>query len=825
MITVGRSIFRLGARAATKAEAIRAAGHVLVENGRVEAGYVESMLAREEIANTFLGNGIAVPHGMPRDRDLLLETGIAVLQLPEGVEWNPGEHVHLVIAIAARSDEHLEILGNLVRILDDDTTVRRLAQTDDENEISEVMMRRAEASGLNLPKLAAFPFGADVTLARDAGLHARPAAALVELAKRFAADVRIAYDGRVASGRSLVSLLKLGVPRGGLIRITARGREAAEAVAALESAVASGLAVDEEERRQLCHHWQPEDVRATVPGLSAASGLAIGPLHHVKRRSLVVEATAKDPDAEEQRLRHAIAAALVDLKRLQAEVSRHSGPAEAAIFGAHAGFLEDPTLFAQTLDLLRRGMSAGWAWQQVVAEQAREMETLGEPMLAARAVDLRDVGTRVLRRLAGVLDEGPELPPRPCILIADDLTPSDTARLDPSVVLGFCTALGGANSHTAILARSLDIPALVGAGPALLHQPEGTLAILDGTNGVLYVGPSEADVGAARELQSQLRSRRDEEHSRRFQPAVTRDGLAMRVTANVALVSEAAQAVEAGAEGVGLLRTEFLFLNRAEPPSEEEQFKAYREMIAALEGRPLTLRTLDIGGDKPAPYLDLPAEQNPALGMRGTRLALARPEIFEPQLRAAYRAAQHGPLKLMFPMVATLDELAAARDLAEASPARRRRRTRADRHHGRGASSRGARRPVRRRGGLLLHRIQRPGPIRVGDGSGTPVAELAGRRSASGRPENDRSDRESGADSREAGQRLWRNRRGSAGRGPSGRTWDRRAFGQHPKHSGHQVENPQAVAIEAQELARRAMQCRSASQVRQFVQDEPGCVG
>jgi phosphocarrier protein FPr len=257
------------------------------------------------------------------------------------------------------------------------------------------------------------------------------------------------------------------------------------------------------------------------------------------------------------------------------------------------------------------------------------------------------------------------VPDQPVILIAEDLTPSDTARLDPKTILGFCTAGGGPTAHSAIIARSLDIPAIVGAGPAVLTLPDGAQAILDGDGGNLHLEPSATDVESARQAQRAYQDLRDVEYRARYEPALTTDGQRMEVVANAGRPAEAEQAVNAGAEGIGLLRTEFLFLNRDEPPGEEEQYAAYCEMITALNGLPLIIRTLDIGGDKAVPYLNLPAESNPFLGVRGIRLCLARPDLFRPQLRAIYRAAQRGPVKIMFPMIATLEDLAAARAIAE----------------------------------------------------------------------------------------------------------------------------------------------------------------
>ncbi len=652
----------MGARADSKEDAIRQVAGILARCGFVQPAYVESMLARERVANTYLGKGVAIPHGLPKDRDLIERTGIAVLQVPGGVAWQPGETAHIIVGIAARSDEHLEILGKLTDLLYEDELVSRLAVTGDPEELVEALSASRESAPSDGP--AELGRVADATVAGANGLHARPATALVELAKRFEAEVVVRHGNRTANGRSLAGLLTLGAGAGARLRISAEGPDADAALAALKALIEQ----PEEEEIVLAgpmHGWAPRLVGMTVPGLAASPGLAIGPIRHLRRRKIVVERTAKDPEREHERLLDAIATARAELLQLHQDVAKRSGKAGAAIFLAHAEFLADPDLLQGAGRRIDEGQSAGWAWQEVIEEQASGLEKLDDPLLAGRATDLRDVGTRVLRPLAGAVEEGPSLPKEPAILLTDDLTPSDAAVLDPECVLGFCTARGGPTSHSAIIARSLGIPAVVGAGPAVLNQPEGTTAVLDGDNGVLYIDPSEEDLQAARQAQSSLFDLRDAETRTRYEPALTTDGIRIEVVANTGLSKEAAQAVEAGGEGIGLMRSEFLFLERDTPPSEDEQYRAYREAVEALQGLPIIIRTLDIGGDKEVPYLHLAPEENPFLGLRGIRLCLAHPELFKTQLRAILRASAHGPVKIMYPMIATLADLHAALAITE----------------------------------------------------------------------------------------------------------------------------------------------------------------
>jgi phosphocarrier protein FPr len=300
-----------------------------------------------------------------------------------------------------------------------------------------------------------------------------------------------------------------------------------------------------------------------------------------------------------------------------------------------------------------------------VAGRVADLRQVADERVAARAADLHDVGQRVLRLLAGIQQGAPELPGEPVILVAEDLAPSDTARLDPRRILGICTVMGGPTAHTAIIARSLGIPAVVGAGAEILEYPEGATAVLDGAAGRLYLDPGADALASARSFQDELRRRRERDLETRYQPAILTDGCRVEIAANISRTAEAARAVEAGAEGVGLMRTEFLFLDRDTAPDEDEQYEAYATMVRALDGRSLILRTLDIGGDKVVPYLSLPQEANPFLGVRGIRLCLRHPELFLPQLRAIYRASALGPVKIMLPMVATIEELRSARAFAE----------------------------------------------------------------------------------------------------------------------------------------------------------------
>lgn len=664
MISLTPQHIALAVPADSREEAIRAVGRVLVEAGHIAPGYVESMLGRERQANTYLGHGIAIPHGLVGDRELIRETGVAVVQLSRPIEWNAGQQVRLVVGIAARSDEHLSVLAALTDVLDDPARAEALGVTKNPADI--IAALRRESAPAPTTTAAADGEFVDVTIVGSAGLHARPATFFVEVAQQFAAEIRVTHGGRSGNGKAMASLLKLGVPGGQVMRIHAQGPDAPAALQALRAAVESGLGdVEEAYASEALPAWTPVSSGRALSGIPAAPGLAIGPLFQLQTTEIVIRDEAKDAAIEHALLAQALATAHWQLGEIHDAVVARMGKAEAAIFRAHQAFLSDTELRAEVEAHVASGHSAGWGWNEAIQRRIAELEQLGDARLAGRAADLRDVGQRVLRLLAGVEHSEPRFPDEPVILVAEDLTPSDTARLDPRRILGLCTAAGGPTSHTAIIARSLDIPAIVGAGAMVLTQTNSLPCVLDGTSGQLYVEPSAADLESAQRFQAELAQRRDREWQARYEPALLTDGHRVEVVANIGKSSEAARAVEAGAEGIGLMRTEFLFLERDTPPSEEEQFQAYCEMIQALNGLPLIVRTLDIGGDKVVPYLSLPKEDNPFLGVRGVRLCLQRPELFLPQLRAIYRAAAFGPVKIMFPMIATLEDLAQARAVAE----------------------------------------------------------------------------------------------------------------------------------------------------------------
>lgn len=676
MKTITKSCIQLDARASTKEDAIRQAGQLLADAGYIKPGYIDSLLKREQVANTFLGSGVAIPHGMIDDRHLIQQTGIAILQLPEGVEWNQGQKAHLVVAIAAQSDEHISLLRRLTRLMQQPDAIDALVHADNPLVLMTALGDAPAPTEAAPPAAPPWPADAEATWTIDYpnGLHARPASQWVDTAKRFTNEIRIYKDAEFADAKVLTDLLALGVTNGSTLRLAARGADAQRALNTLLETVRGLSAIEQADAerarknalasRKTAPEWTPTGAVRALYGLGASPGLAIGKLvRHVTQRLEVTDQPG-DVIAEGEALEQALLAVRAEREELETRTRQRLSAAEAAIFAAQRELLADPVLTRDALTTIMQGHSAAWSWQRALQARIEKLQKIDDPLLAARAVDLRDVGERVLAQLLGI-ERQQLILTEPSILAAEDLTPSDTLHLDTRYVAGLATSAGGPTSHTAILARTLGFPAVVATGPTLLTAPDGGVAVLDGGAGVLYLDVSEADQKSVGEVIARQTTARETLRAARHLPATTTDGHTVEIAANVANPKQAAAALDAGAEGIGLMRTEFLYLERDTAPTEDEQYEVYREMVEVMGGKRLIIRALDIGGDKQVPYLNLPHEENPFLGVRGARLLLQRQDLLYGQLRALYRAAQHGPLWIMFPMVTHIGELEALRNHCE----------------------------------------------------------------------------------------------------------------------------------------------------------------
>lgn len=405
-----------------------------------------------------------------------------------------------------------------------------------------------------------------------------------------------------------------------------------------------------------------------LKGVAASQGIAVGPVVCYQPPDLTLpERHAGTTQEEYARFQEACGCAHTELEEVRAQVEKRTGGKEnAAIFEAHISILEDPML----AEAVQTRVEAGEIVESAVAEATKELAAMlagmEDEIFAARAMDVQDVGQRVLRILLNIPESSLANLKEPSIILAPDLTPSDTAKMDPELILGFCTASGGLTSHSTILARTLGIPAVVGLGPLLLDAvPDDARLVLDGIEGVIIVNP---------EPEVEERYRRQEEQRRALlatmkalagKKAATADGRRVEVAANIGDAESARSAVQFGAEGVGLLRTEILYLEETRQPSEDKQIKLYREIFEAMGDRPVIVRTMDIGGDKPPSFLQFPPEMNPFLGWRAIRICLDNHPLFKTQLRAILRAAVGYKALIMFPMISAVEELVAARQVLD----------------------------------------------------------------------------------------------------------------------------------------------------------------
>jgi multiphosphoryl transfer protein len=494
------------------------------------------------------------------------------------------------------------------------------------------------------------------------GLHARPAALLARRAKSCGAQISLAAHGRTADARSVVAIMALGVRQGAELIVRAVGHEAAQAVAGVMDAL------EEAQRMELAHESVPAPApeprltdRAQRPGelagVCAVPGFALGRAARIERREIEVTEQGLGGDHERAELDRARANVRLRLQR----VRNAGGAARHEIIAAHLEFLDDPTLNEAAHEFIGAGKSAAYAWRSAIRRSIAALESLGDSRLRERADDLLDVEAHVLLALAG--EARPmHLPlPEQAILLADDLLPSELTALDGRRLVAIVLSGGGATSHVAILAAAMEIPMLIGVGAALREVVDGQTLIIDADQGRVHSAPTAEELAKARSTVDARLARSAVLRAAAAKECHSLDGTRIEIFANLGSVTDAMAAVAGGAEGCGLLRTEFLFLDRETAPSEDEQLQAYQSIANALGGRPLILRMMDVGGDKPLRYLPLPEEANPALGLRGVRTALLHPSLMRTQLRAALRVQPFGVVRLLIPMVTDRWEILAVR--------------------------------------------------------------------------------------------------------------------------------------------------------------------
>ncbi|HYF89172.1 phosphoenolpyruvate--protein phosphotransferase [Azospirillum sp.] len=516
------------------------------------------------------------------------------------------------------------------------------------------------------------------------GLHARPAAALVAATKAYPGTVTILCRDRSANAKSVVALMGLGTVLGDRLTVRAAGpgaQDMAESIAVLiegglgdpvvdgaaaSAPAAAGLATPtaailaQPAEEEIGPPFAPGE-EVLLKGTIAVPGQAVGTVVRHFRSAVRVAEEGGGPAVEEPRLRRALDSVITELGR-----SAERMPEHAAIFQAHRELLDDPELLNGALADIRASKSAEWAWQRTARLQADALAALADPRMAERAADLRDLEQQVLAVLAGKAPSvGLAELPAGSIVLADEILPSDLAGVPAGRLAGIGMVHGGPTSHAVILAAALGVPTVVALGRQAERVPDGAPVVIDGNRGELLVFPPEDMLATTRTAVAARAARREENRRTAGEDCRMADGTRIEVFANLGRVSDAPGAVMEGAEGCGLLRTEFLFLERQSAPTEDEQYQQYQQIADALEGRPVVIRTLDVGGDKPLSYLPLPKEENPVLGLRGVRVGLREPELLRAQIRAILRVKPAGACRIMVPMIASPSELLAVRRMVD----------------------------------------------------------------------------------------------------------------------------------------------------------------
>ena len=414
-------------------------------------------------------------------------------------------------------------------------------------------------------------------------------------------------------------------------------------------------------------------MKPTLQGIAASDGIAIAKVYTLTEPDLTVtKVTVEDSEKEVSRLDDALAASIKDVELIKETALKNLGEEEAQVFDAHLMVLSDPELIGQVKDSITSNkVNAESALKEVTDMFISIFAGMEDnPYMQERAADIRDVSKRILAHLLGVKVPSPATIKDEVIIVAADLTPSDTAQLNRQYVKAFVTDIGGRTSHSAIMARSLEIPAIVGTKEVTSIAKDGDIIIVDGLSGDVFLNPSEEVIAEYRAKAEAFAAQQAEWEKLKDSKTYTKDGHQVELAANIGTPKDLEGVVHNGAEGVGLYRTEFLYMDSHEMPTEEDQFEAYKAVLEGMNGKPVVVRTMDIGGDKELPYLPLPHEMNPFLGYRAIRISLNEPEMFRTQLRALLRASVYGKLRIMFPMIATLNDFRGAKALLEEEKAK-----------------------------------------------------------------------------------------------------------------------------------------------------------
>ena len=658
MITLEEKDIKLNAEAIDKVNAIILTGTLLFENGYTEKSYIESMLKREEQANTYLGNGIAIPHGNIDDKEYIKKTGIVFLQFKKGIKWDNENTVYIVVGIAAKTDEHIGILANLTKIVQRGNIINLLMETDDVkvfiDKLSEATTDRNGEIAINVE---GFPISFAITVKGEHGLHARPATKLINHLKKYDGEIYIEHNGKFANAKNLVSILSLGVEKNSNIKVFVKGKDAENIAQTIKSFLedADESVSSDSYRNDILLEEYNYKSREIIKGISINKGIAIGPIHVYEHKENIYIKDYGSPTEEWKKMKNALIQAREELLAVKNNAAFIAGKSLSGIIDAQINIIEDESLIKKLNSLIRTGKSAFDTCITVIDSYIEDLVESGSKYISERKGDIEDLKNRILKILAGESDKIFNVQ-KPSILITHDLYPTDVQYINENIT-GIALSMGSEDSHASILINALDIPMIVACGEEILHIEDNTPAIIDSIKDCLIINPLEEDLKLAESLQKKIKDQKEREQLLAFEPAITIDKKRIEIKANISNASDVSIAIDKGAEGIGLLRTEFLYINRELSPSLQEQCSIYTDIAERLRGLPLNIRLLDIGGDKKVEYMKQEMENNPFLGVRGIRLLLENRELLNEQINAIVKAAVNYNIRLLIPMVAFYEEL------------------------------------------------------------------------------------------------------------------------------------------------------------------------
>jgi phosphocarrier protein FPr len=664
MINIDEKDIKLNAEATDKTNAIILTGNLLFENGYIEKAYIESMLKREDQANTYLGNGIAIPHGSLEDKGYIKKTGIVVLQFKKGIKWDAENIVYIVVGIAAKSDEHIGILSNLTKIVQDKSTVDLLRETDNVNVVISKLSEAASEENAEITiNIDEFPICIEANVKGEHGLHARPATNLIDKIKNYNGETYLEHKGKFANAKNLFSVLSLGVEKGSIVKVYVKGDDADKIAKEIKSFLEEPQEILDMKIKNNNFFLKEYDYssKEIIQGIAINKGIAIGPIYKYEHKEDFYIKDSGSPADEWKKIKKALVTAREELLEIRDNTLQKAGKTFSGIIDVQLNLIEDESIIKKINSLIRDGESAYYAWCSVIDDRIKDLDKSGSKYISERKIDIEDLKNRVIRILAGSVGSFFDVD-QPSILIAQDLYPTDIQYLKENII-AIALSRGSESSHASILINALDIPMIVSCGDEILHIEENTPAIIDSIKGCLVVEPNESDIALAESLQKIVQEQKERERLSAFEPAITIDKKRIEIKANISNSNDVLKAIDKGAEGIGLLRTEFLYIDRADSPSLDEQYNIYTDIAEKLRGLPLTIRLLDIGGDKKIGYIKQEMENNPFLGVRGIRLLLENREILIEQINAIVKSAINYNIRLLIPMVAFYEELEEVLDI------------------------------------------------------------------------------------------------------------------------------------------------------------------